>query len=57
MYQTEQEKFWSGEFGNNYIDRNNSDELLASNISLFSKIFNHCDKINSGVGSSHLTNL
>lgn len=31
-YKTEQEKFWSGEFGNKYIDRNVSAEMLASNL-------------------------
>ena len=36
-YVTEQEKFWAGEFGNEYISRNQSDGLIASNISFFSK--------------------
>ena len=34
-----QQKFWAGEFGNSYISRNRSDEFLASNLHLFSKIF------------------
>ena len=37
QYKTEQECFWSGEFGTEYIDRNNGDDLLASNLSFFSK--------------------
>lgn len=36
-YITEQESFWAGSFGNEYIDRNKSDELLASNLNFFSK--------------------
>ena len=31
-YKTEQEAFWAGTFGNEYIERNKSDELLASNL-------------------------
>jgi len=36
-YKTDQENFWSGEFGTDYIDRNKSDALLASNLNFFSK--------------------
>ena len=36
-YKTEQEEFWAGEFGEEYISRNNSKGLLASNINFFSK--------------------
>jgi len=36
-YKTEQETFWAGEFGSNYITRNDSTELLASNLAFFSK--------------------
>lgn len=37
-YKTEQEKFWAGSFGNEYIQRNQSDTLLASNYAFFSKV-------------------
>lgn len=47
MYKTEQEVFWAGEFGNEYIERNNSDQLLASNLNFFTKAFNQAGKINS----------
>lgn len=47
MFQTEQEKFWAGEFGNDYIDRNKSSQLLAGNISFFSKIFERVGNISS----------
>lgn len=37
-YKTDQEAFWAGEFGNDYINRNKSAKLLSSNISFFSTI-------------------
>ena len=37
MFKTSQEKFWAGDFGKNYIGRNNSRELLASNLNFFSQ--------------------
>ena len=46
-YKTGQEKFLNGQFGDEYIGRNNSDEFLASNISFFSKIFRRIQKPNS----------
>ncbi len=33
-YKTEQESFWAGDFGANYIDRNNSEQLLNSKVAL-----------------------
>jgi pseudaminic acid biosynthesis-associated methylase len=38
-YKTEQEVFWAGEFGKEYIGRNKSEEYLASNLNFFSKAF------------------
>lgn len=35
---TEQERFWAGDFGDQYIDRNSSPELIAGNTVLFAKI-------------------
>ncbi|MDH5359085.1 MAG: pseudaminic acid biosynthesis-associated methylase [Gammaproteobacteria bacterium] len=46
-YETEQEKFWSGQFGEDYINRNQSPEYLASNISLFAKILANTHKLGS----------
>lgn len=43
-YITEQEEFWAGEFGNEYINRNTYDNLLASNLGLFSRTFTHANK-------------
>ena len=39
-YKTEQEEFWAGKFGDNYISRNSGKELLASNLNFFSRILN-----------------
>jgi len=36
-FNTEQEAFWAGKFGSEYIKRNKGDALLASNLSFFSK--------------------
>ena len=44
---TVQEEFWKGEFGDQYIDRNNSIKLLSSNINLFSKILNSTGQVTS----------
>ncbi len=46
---TDQEKFWQGEFGNEYAGRNQSDVLLASNISFFSKLISRTGPIKSVV--------
>lgn len=37
-FKTEQEIFWASDFGDNYINRNDSLKIIASNINLFSKI-------------------
>jgi pseudaminic acid biosynthesis-associated methylase len=37
QYKTEQEAFWAGDFGTEYISRNAGSELLASNLTFFSK--------------------
>lgn len=36
-YLTDQEKFWAGTFGTEYINRNKSEKLLASNLKFFSR--------------------
>jgi pseudaminic acid biosynthesis-associated methylase len=36
---TEQEMFWAGAFGDEYIGRNRSDSLLAANLALFARVF------------------
>lgn len=46
-FKTEQEVFWAGEFGTEYIDRNKGEYLLASNLSFFSKSLKQAGKIKS----------
>ena len=36
-YKTDQETFWAGEFGTEYIQRNQGDSLLASNLNFFAR--------------------
>jgi pseudaminic acid biosynthesis-associated methylase len=36
-FKTEQENFWAESFGQEYIDRNKSEKLLASNLDFFTK--------------------
>ena len=47
VFKTEQENFWAGDFGDKYIDRNKSEEYLASNLNFFSKAFNQLGRPNS----------
>jgi spore coat polysaccharide biosynthesis protein SpsF len=47
MFKTQQEEFWSGEFGDQYINRNISGQLLASNTHFFSQILKSCSGIKS----------
>ncbi len=47
MFKTEQENFWAGNFGIEYIGRNDSAELLASNLDFFSKALRQASKISS----------
>lgn len=55
-YKTEQETFWAGEFGTEYIERNNNAELLSSNINFFTdslkrvKKFNSCIEFGANIG-------
>lgn len=37
-FKTPQEEFWAGSFGDEYIDRNQSNQIVAANTALFSKI-------------------
>lgn len=46
-FKTQQEEFWAGEFGHNYITRNQSDKLLASNLNFFTKALQQVGNINS----------
>ncbi len=47
QFKTEQEKFWSEEFGDQYISRNESEQLMASNLHYFSTALKKAGKIAS----------
>ena len=46
-FKTEQENFWAEEFGNDYIERNQGAQLLASNLNFFTKALAKAGKIHS----------
>jgi spore coat polysaccharide biosynthesis protein SpsF len=46
-YDTIQENFWAGEFGDNYIDRNLGEGLVASNTALFAKVLRYTRNVQS----------
>ncbi|MBK4730642.1 hypothetical protein JJD41_12315 [Oxynema sp. CENA135] len=46
-FQTEQEKFWLQEFGDEYTHRNQGKNSIAGNLALFSQIFSRTKKFNS----------
>ena len=59
-YKTEQEVFWSGEFGNQYIERNEcTKEIMASAVGFFAKILGRTGGIKSVIefGSNIGNNL
>ncbi len=47
QYSTEQEAFWAGTFGDEYIQRNRSQEYLAANLNFFSKALKQVGKPSS----------
>jgi len=46
-YTTQQEQFWAGEFGSEYIGRNEGEQLLASNLNFFVKALKQAGEIQS----------
>ena len=44
---TEQETFWAGQFGNDYVDRNIGDKTLASKTGNFAKFLSKTSGVNS----------
>lgn len=46
-YATSQEEFWAGDFGTEYIGRNDSQELLASNLGFFAGALKQAGQIAS----------
>lgn len=48
-FKTEQEDFWAGEFGNEYIQRNEGNHFIASNLALFSKVLARTHHVRSAI--------
>ncbi len=48
-FKTEQEAFWAGRFGSDYIARNEGSQLLASNLNFFSRALRNAGKVGSCV--------
>lgn len=48
-YVTPQEGFWAGEFGSEYIGRNDSQQLLASNLNFFTKALKQAGRLGSAI--------
>ena len=46
---TEQEKFWRGDFGNQYVERNVGQPLVAANLALFAKALARAGRIENVV--------
>ena len=46
-FKTEQENFWAGEFGNEYINRNQGEQHIISNIALFGQILRSAPQVKS----------
>ena len=49
QFKTEQEKFWAGEFGDDYIGRNQGADVDAANLAFFSRIFERTQTIRSAI--------
>jgi spore coat polysaccharide biosynthesis protein SpsF len=55
-FHSQQEQFWAGEFGNDYIRRNQGSKLLAANLSFFGKALallqsaNSCIEFGANIG-------
>jgi spore coat polysaccharide biosynthesis protein SpsF len=46
-FKTDQEKFWAGKFGDDYIERNQGDKLLASNLNMWVNMLKRCQNLKS----------
>lgn len=46
-YKTEQEDFWAGGFGNEYVDRSSNASFIPARINMFSDIIKHTNNVKS----------
>jgi pseudaminic acid biosynthesis-associated methylase len=49
QFKTEQEKFWAGEFGDEYIGRNQGADVDAANLAFFSRILERTQTVRSAI--------
>ncbi|HYD79818.1 MAG TPA: pseudaminic acid biosynthesis-associated methylase [Paucimonas sp.] len=49
QYKTEQENFWAGEFGDQYIERNQGQQIIAANLALFSRVIERTAEVKSAI--------
>ena len=49
QYRTEQESFWRGSFGDEYVERNRAKELVAPGVSLFSDVLRRTGRLESAI--------
>jgi pseudaminic acid biosynthesis-associated methylase len=47
IYKTEQESFWAGEFGADYIQRNDDAKIIAANLAMFADVISRTRGIDS----------
>jgi spore coat polysaccharide biosynthesis protein SpsF len=48
-YQTEQEAFWAGKFGDAYVQRNEDQNFIASNVAFFAQALRRTVKVDSAI--------
>lgn len=48
-FKTEQEEFWAGAFGNEYVERNQGERMISANVNLFSQILRAAPGVSSAV--------
>lgn len=48
-YKTEQEAFWAGEFGDQYVDRNQGRAIVSANLALFARIVERTRNVRSAI--------
>lgn len=46
-YETDQEEFWAGDFGTQYVHRNNSDKLLHHKVAMWSRMLRCANNVSS----------
>ena len=57
-FSTDQEKFWAGDFGDNYVERNQGEKFIASNLNFFSQAlqrthnFENCIEFGANIGKT-----